>query len=202
MFGHARTALAAALLFASSAAASALPVTADWQTVGGGGFDNGYATTITFDKNAARGTTNDRDNAANALGSADSDFFEIGFGSYVDLTFGTLFDTSVKLFEITFGTVTNWPESAEIFVGDGVSFTSIGMISNADAQGGGILPILLDGTFDTVRIKDTSPDQGRLTGGFDIDAVRVTPVPLPAGALLLATGLGGLALLRRRRRQA
>lgn len=35
--------------------------------------------------------------------------------------------------------------------------------------------------------------------GFGIDGIRLAAVPLPAGGLLLLAGLGGLALLRRRR---
>ncbi|MEO1110839.1 MAG: VPLPA-CTERM sorting domain-containing protein [Pseudomonadota bacterium] len=199
MLGNVHAAIAAGLLFASSMSVSAAPM---WTTAGAGGFDNGYATTITYDANAARGSANDRGNAENALGAADTSFFEIGFGSYIDLTFGTLFDTSVSVFEITFGNVLGWPESAEILVGDGIDFQLIATIGNLDAQGGGTVPIALAGTFDTVRIKDTSPTRGLSTGGFDVDAVRVTPVPLPAALPLLGAGLAVLGFVGWRRRQA
>lgn len=199
MLGTVRAAIAAGILFAGSAAATAAPM---WNTVVTGGFDNGYATSITYDVNAARGSANDRGNAENALGAHDGSFFEIGFGSYIDLTFGTLFDTSVTVFEITFGNVLNWPESAQIFVGDGVDFQLIASIGNDDAQGGGVFPIAFAGTFDTVRIKDTSPTRGLTTGGFDVDAVRVTPVPLPAALPLLGAGLAVLGFVGWRRRQA
>lgn len=49
----------------------------------------------------------------------------------------------------------------------------------------------------------SSPSTTGPTGGFDVDAITVTPVtavPLPAAGLLLAGALGGLAALRRRRR--
>ncbi|WP_281927176.1 PEP-CTERM sorting domain-containing protein [Roseibium album] len=201
MFGYARSTLTATLFLVSTLAVSAAPVIADWETVGTGGFADGYATTITYDKNAARGTSNNRGNALNALGAADDSFFEIGFGSFIDLTFGAVFDTSVKLFEVTFGTVSSWPESVEVFVGDGIDFTSIGSISNAAAQDGGMVPIGLAGTFNTVRILDTSPTRGRSTGGFDLDAVRVTPVPVPAALPLLGAGLAVLGFFGWRRRE-
>ncbi|WP_434052458.1 MAG: VPLPA-CTERM sorting domain-containing protein [Roseibium sp.] len=199
MLGNMHAAIAAGFLFASSVSVTAAPM---WTTVGSGGFDNGYASSITYDVNAARGSANDRGNAQNALGAADTSFFEIGFGSYIDLTFGTLFDTSVSVFEITFGNVLSWPESAGIFVGDGIDFQLIASIDNTDAQGGGVFPISLVGTFDTVRIKDTSPTRGLSTGGFDVDAVRVTPVPLPAALPLLGAGLAVLGFVGWRRRQA
>ncbi|MFX0547401.1 VPLPA-CTERM sorting domain-containing protein [Roseovarius sp. S1116L3] len=40
------------------------------------------------------------------------------------------------------------------------------------------------------------------TGGFDVDAITVMPVPLPAAGFLLIGALGGLAALRRRRKPA
>jgi len=200
------TALVFAATFAIGTQAQAATV-----TVGPGGFDAGYATSITYEYDnavARRGTANTRDNALNALGAADGDFFEIGFGSTIDLTFGTTFDTSVSIFEITFGSAARFPESVELLVGSGGSFTSVGSVSNV-AAAGGVTVALGSGVFDTVRLIDTSPLSssaqsdalGRL-GGFDVDSVRVTPsvVPVPAALPLLAMGIGGLGLMARRRK--
>lgn len=198
MFGKAKaTMLAAAFAVCSAGAVSAAPV-----TVGAGGFDNGYATQITYDDAAARGTADGRDNAANALGATDGSFFEIGFGSYIELTFGKLFDTSVSVFEVTFDDVAGWPESADLFVGIGGVFTKVAEISNLDAVSGVVIS-LGAGLFDTIKLVDTTDTSlpvyaGKTFGGFDVDSVRVTPVPLPAGALLLVTAIGGLAMVRRK----
>jgi hypothetical protein len=200
MITHARIPVVAAFL-------AALPATADaaLMTVGPGGFDNGFATTITYDDAAARGTTNDRDDPTNALGANNGDFFEIGFGSYIDLTFGTIFDGSTTVFEVTFGNAAAFPESADILAGFGGVYTLIvGDLSNAAAQGGAIISLAgFGGPFDTIRISDTSsPINGATTGGFDIDAVRVAPVPLPAAFSLLAGALGLIGFFGRRRKQA
>jgi hypothetical protein len=45
----------------------------------------------------------------------------------------------------------------------------------------------------TIRIANS-----RVNDGFTMDGAAISPVPLPAGVLLLLTGLGGLALARRR----
>ncbi len=184
-------------------------------TVGSGGFNNGFATSITFDDEAARGTSNNRDDPFNALGFNDGSFFEIGFGSFVELTFGTTFSAEAAIFEVTFGNPSNFPESADIFAGNGGNFTFVASLPNVDAQGGAVLSLagLLGGPFDTIRIEDTSsPIRNALTGGFDIDAVQVTTgpndnvpiVPLPAALPLMAGGLGLLGLMgwRRKRKAA
>ncbi|MEM8795984.1 MAG: VPLPA-CTERM sorting domain-containing protein [Pseudomonadota bacterium] len=207
MFGILRgLAFASALVIAPGiAGAIPLDLSALDTVAGGGGFNGGYATQITFDADAARGTANDRDNPLNALGPANNDFFEIGFGSAIALTFGTTFNTDVTVFEVTFGNPAGFPESADVFAGFGGDFTFIDNIPNIDAQGGAILALGDVGVFDTIVIFDTSnpADVGNAaTGGFDVDAVRVTPVPLPAAGLMLVGAIGGLALMRRRRKAA
>lgn len=199
----------AVALCISSTAASAVTMTA-----GPGGFDDGYATRITYDDAAARGTANNRSDPLNALGAPDGDFFEIGLGSSIELTFGTLFDTSLTVFEITFGNVLNWPEQVLLEVGLNGNFVQIGgPISNVVAQSG-VTVGLGTGTFDTVRLIDDTPTLLSIlnvnppsTGGFDIDAVKVSPaglsnvaaVPLPATGLLLLAALGAGALVGRRK---
>lgn len=170
-------------------------------TMGPGGFDDGWATSISYDDAAPRGSAHDRDNGLNALGAADGRFFELGFGGWADFTFGTSFNASAEVYEVTFGRADRWPEAVEILVGAGGTFTSLGTISNVEAQGGGTLTRAFSGRFDTVRLIDrTDPSQfSSRAGGFDVDAVRVAPVPLPAGAVLLLTGLGCGALLRRKK---
>lgn len=172
-------------------------------TVGPGGFDNGYATSVTFDDTATtRGTSNDRDNGLNSLGATDGDFFEVGLGETVEFSFGTLFTSPGTVVEVTFGNPANHPESANIFVGlasDANSFVAINEnpILNSGAQNGFSFTFA-GGPFDTLRIVDTTTTSAS-TGGFDIDSIQVAAIPLPAGMLLLGSALAGLGALRRRK---
>ena len=192
-----RTLLASAVFavaFAVSASAATVTYTDPLLPI------DGYATGITYDDAALRGSANGRDNAANALGNTPGDFFEIGYGSTVDLTFGTLFTSPGSTVEVTNGSRSGWLESVRIFVGTaggaffeitGSPFTNAAATLNFSFTGG---------PFDTLRFVDTSPVRpGTTTGGWDIASVRVTPIPLPAGGLLLLGGLAGLAGLRRRK---
>jgi hypothetical protein len=165
---------------------------------------DGYATSITYDDAALRGSTNDRDNPDNALGATDGDFFEIGYGSTVDLTFGTLFRPSGTTVEITNGTRgpnTSFFETITVFFGINGVFTQVATLTNAGPNGPLTLTFSLPGgpSYDTIRFVDTTVGRPGPTGGWDIDSVRVSPVPLPAAGLLLLAGLGGLAALRRRK---
>jgi hypothetical protein len=63
------------------------------------------------------------------------------------------------------------------------------------------------GILNTIRLIDGSPltssgqsDTNGALGGFDIDAVRVSPVPLPAAAWLFGSALIGFFGLSRRKK--
>ncbi len=191
-------AIAAALVIGTGTASAAVV------TAGPGGFNNGYATSITYENNnttANRGTVDNRANALNALGMPNGNFFEIGLGSSVILGFGKPFVSPVTVVEVTFGKVDKWLETASLEgrKSDG-TFALIGTITNLAAQTPGAVLTFLGGPFDALRITDTSSAQGNATtGGFDIDSVRVAPIPLPAGFLLLVSALAGLGLIRSRR---
>lgn len=172
---------------------------------GSNDFDDGWASFIRYDDAANRGTVNDRDNPANALGSDASDFFEIGFGSSVDLKFGSEFTSPGTLIEVTNGSTTSWPESVAVWVGndgDDGSFFKVGDMSNSDAQNPGGEFTFAGGPFDTVRLVDTSTFPTSGSGGWDIAAVRVSAVPVPAALPLLAAGLGAFGFIARRKRKA
>jgi hypothetical protein len=191
---------AAALSAAIATGASAATV-----EFGSNTFDNGWASWIRYDDSANRGTLNDRDNPANALGSDASSFFEIGFGSQVELKFGSAFTSPGTLIEVTNGSTANWPESVDIYVGndgDAGSFNFVGSMSNASAQNPGGAFTFAGGPFDTVRLIDTSSFPATGSGGWDIAAVRVAAVPLPAALPLLAAGLGAFGFVARRKRRA
>ncbi len=174
---------------------------------GSNAFDDGWASFIRYDDAALRGTDDDRDNPANALGSDASDFFEIGFGSTVDLKFGSAFTSPGTLIEVTNGNVAGWPESVDILVGndgDPGSFFKVGSLDNTAAQNPGGQFTFAGGPFDTVRLIDTSSSpapNGSTEGGWDIAAVRVSAVPVPAAMPLLLAGVGALGIAARRKRR-
>ena len=147
-----------------------------------------------------------RDDADAALGAPDGEFFEIPEYQSVIASFGQEFSGPGSIYEITFGSVANWPEAVKIdviFDTDGIGneaeadWTTVnpGSITNLSAQGGALFDFT--GTFNYMRITDLagSPTDGQ---GFDIDAIGVSPVgvPEPASAVgLLLFGVFGAKTL-------
>lgn len=164
-----------------------------------------YATDISLTTNDTETTTanSNRQNAGNALGAADSKFYSLGLGGTALLEFGQLFTGPSVVFEVTFGNVSNHPEQVNVYAGNTASadindFTLVGMISNAVAQSGAEIEFM--GTFQYLLLVDNSAALGTASqDGFDIDAVSVTAVPLPAAAWLFMTAIGGLGFFGRRK---
>jgi len=174
-----------------------------------------YATSAVAIKDTElRGGANNRDTLANAFGAADGVFFELGYESVFEFQFGDPTGRSFfgpgSIVEITFGNPDNFPEAVMVQVGlkgNPGSFITANPNPVINNGAGGSSAFTFTGVFDTVRLTDvtraTFPggagSTGK-TGGFDVDAIGVNPVPLPAGGLLLLTALGGVAALRRKRK--
>lgn len=155
-----------------------------------------YATTVdTYTQGA--GVKGVRSNTANALGTPDGKFLSLGLGGSAIFSFGTKFIAKGAVFEVTWGNVSKHQESADIYGIVGGMAKLLGSISNASDGS-----FDFAGIFDQLRFVDTSPLGKGSKDGFDIDALNVTPapVPVPAGGLLLLSAVGGIAMLRRRKR--
>lgn len=141
----------------------------------------------------------DRLNTANALGASDGKFLSLGFGGEVVLSFGQSFGSPGNVTEITFNRPIP-PETADIYVGDGINWVLIGSAANSAPDG--VNSFTFTGYFSKVKIIDTSTNPGNhfLADGFDVDSVGVSPVPVPAAGLLLAGGLGLLGARKLRRK--
>jgi hypothetical protein len=126
----------------------------------------------------------------------------------VVLDFGQVFQGPSTVFEITGGSASGYPEQANIWVGSTASgnlsdFTLVGSITNLAAQGGGELVFnpAVEGTFRYLLIQDNSSIlNGPSDDGFDVDAIGVTAVPLPASVFLFGSALLSLAAVKRRKR--
>lgn len=209
-------------LGASGATAAVFADKIDWS---GSSNASGWDATIqTF--------TTSRSDPGNALGAPDQvgnsgkGFLSLGRGGAAVFGFATDFEKEANVFEVTFncdgspgsqnsdGACANWPESADIYVGsswtpvagafgktqlEGAGFAFVTNIPNGDANTPGGVTVTVGGPFTYLALVDTS-DHG--ADGFDVDAVSVSPVPLPAAGLALLTALGGAAAAYRRTRKA
>lgn len=165
-----------------------------------------YATNalVTFGTNG--GIDPSRSDINNALGAPDSEFLSLGLGGAAVFDFGQAFSGPVSIWETTYDANATpserakYPEYAQIYVGntwstDFSSFSLVAEINNTDYP----TTINLTGSYQYLLIRDVTnlhPD-GKLADGFDVNAVGVTPVPIPGALWLLGSGLLGLFGFRR-----
>lgn len=203
------SALVAAGLLASPVAANAMTFAQgiDWDGVVNAGFDGDGSPT-------GPNPGSNRVDPDNALGAPDNLFLSLGLGGTAVFDFGTAFQGTAQVFEVTFGCTlaggicTSHPEQVEVFVGNSYTldsfdlsgFVSKGLVTNGNAQGGG--SVIVDGPFSFLALVDRSSLLGPIsTDGFDVDAVSVAAVPLPAALPLFGAALGLFGLFGWRRRR-
>lgn len=152
----------------------------------------GNTTYATGTGTTKQGTLNDgnpisdpaRINSANALGAPNNQFFSIGKGGYITVTFATPIvdgpDEDISIHEITGGRPTYPEERAEVWVSnDGVNFTSIGFASSEPTgvgNGDGVTYLDIAGVVSNVthvKVVDATDFSlhGPTADGFDLDAV-------------------------------
>lgn len=169
-------------------------------------------------------TANNRHIDSNALGADTGTFRSLGLNGAAVFGFGTAFSGDVQIWEATFGTCSStasgtcsgWTEQVSVFAGNSWDFTnpdfsaldtsdtdtwtSLGVLGNADAQGGGILAT--SGVFNYLLLVDNGLTTPNPKDGFDVARVSVSAVPIPAAGWLFGSALIGLAAAARRRKAA
>jgi hypothetical protein len=169
---------------------------------------------ITFVTPSACGTEPARRNINNIefASAGDGDFFSLGIGG------AAIFEVNPAIasgpghvFEVT-NPGTNHRESMAIYVSNVLDFGSLAawdLVGGVTNINGGV-PVSGSKSFNVTGVgpwkyilfvdnsKSVFPTSGT-TDGFDIDAFKVSVVPVPAAGFLLLAGLGGLAAMRRRK---
>ena len=168
--------LAAALL--APAASNAAPIYAD--------------SVVSYNKGVFKKALAGRDYPTAALGAEDGLFVSLGLGGSIVLSFAEPFRAIGKVFEVTYGNPRFQPESADVYVGNGTTWTLVASIKNYLAT-----TFAAKGKFTQIKIVDTTTHNSSFDG-WDLDAVAVSPVPVPAAGLMLGGALLGLGSLRRR----
>lgn len=153
----------------------------------------------------AQCTADDRLNQDNALGATNGTFYALGLGGSMVVGFAkNLFPAgTVASMEITFNRLIGHDEAVRLETLDRnlnlVEDLGVATNNPAGASKFANLP------FTYVRLVDVTKSIFPNTtsfDGYDVDSVSVAPVPLPAAGAMLLAGLGGLAMVRRRRNAA
>lgn len=154
-----------------------------------------YATTVVSYTPGTGITDPDRMVTDHALGAPDDEFLSLGLGGSAVFSFGRTFTGPGQIYEITYSRP-GYTETASLFGSvDGVNYDFIASVNNTDEES----IFTFAGTYNYLKVWDNSPVRaGR--DGFDIDAVSVSAVPIPAAGLLLAGGLGLLGTRKLRRK--
>lgn len=147
-----------------------------------------------------------RQNANNALGAADGNFYSMGFGGELVVGFAqAVFDPAqnVSVYEVTWDRAHGHNEAVDVYSVLGGVSTYLGRLLNTVADS----KVVAYAAFEHIRLVDATLEEFGVDGtnsndGFDIDSIAIAPVPLPAAGLMLLGGLGGLAALRRRKKAA
>lgn len=155
-----------------------------------------------------------RSDASKALfapqGGDTANFVSLGMNGSLILSFGSKFGTSVSVTETTYGNAAGHPESANVYVGLGLSWNTatwylVGSVLNT-ADGMPMSLAAVNGlsgatAYDFLKITDTtlSLSATASTDGFDVDGVSSFAV-VPAPGAFALMGLAGVIGGRRRRR--
>ncbi|WP_421902326.1 VPLPA-CTERM sorting domain-containing protein [Maridesulfovibrio sp.] len=168
-----------------------------------------------------------RANSLNSLGSYDApavdgqniavggnyNFLSLGMGGSAVFSFGSTFTGAVTIYETTWNRPNNhneyaqvWGGTADVMSDSGINLGSDAWVllspsiynQNVDSSGG--QTVFTNGIYSYLKITDiTGSVQGGTNGdGFDINAVSVTPTPIPGAVWLLGAGLVTLVGVRRK----
>lgn len=155
---------------------------------------------------ASQCQANDRLSVVNALGETEGAFYSLGKDGYLTLGFDTASfapGARITLEEVTF----NGParsrhyEAVDVYSVFSDLATFVGTVYNTTKS----TTLRIAQRFEHIRLVDVTSREYASTSsfdGFDVDSVKIAPVPVPAAGVLMLAGLGGLALMRRRKAAA
>lgn len=192
--------VAAAVLAGSAFAASAATlsvVSADCDPSQGATGNAGAGLVCTSDP--AR-----NDSGAVNLGAGDGSFYSLGLEGALIVEIDPAFTSPLSVLEVT-NANSNHKEAASVWGSiDNITYTLLGNVTNQNGGQtiGGVQTLTFAGAYNFLMFVDISKSlfaNSGTTDGFDLDAISVSEVPIPAALGLFVAGVAGLGAMRKRR---
>ncbi|WP_320008533.1 hypothetical protein [Maridesulfovibrio sp.] len=185
-----------------------------------------FASSVDYFMGSGLSSTSVRANPLNALGSynapavdiqnaevgGNNNFLSLGMGGTAVFSFGKTFTGPVTIYETTWNRPNGYSEYAQVWAATDDVLTSSGInlgsdawvllspsIYNQDGDSLGGQTVFANGIYSYLKITDVTGSSGGTAGdGFDINAVSVSPTPIPGAIWILGVGLAGLIGVRRK----